>query len=109
MAKIVHEKRGIKRHFKDGTNEREPGFLKSPEFSEAAIDPNVEAAVFGNRASEFADHQSSGKTPKERRDEQNQQSARVTSGADDVLKAVRAAGDHEESGGNEGKESEFGG
>ena len=82
-------------HVEDAGGKREPRLLKSPEAAERAAHPAVVAAFFGQRGGEFADHQRGGQAPDEGNDEQQQQGAAVAGVAEDVLQAVRAAGDHE--------------
>ena len=85
----------VERHFENAARQRQPRFLKSPETSHAPAHPNVEAAFFGYRGGQFADHQGRRQTPEQRRDHQNQQRGGVARFLNDVFESVRAAGNHE--------------
>ena len=95
VREIEDEGGGVDGHVEDAGGEGEPGFLKSPEASHGAADPDVEAAFFGDGAGEFADHEGGGEAPEEGDEGEEEERAAVAGDADDVFKAVGAAGDHE--------------
>jgi len=108
LLEIEDEERGINRHVENAGGEREPCFLKSPEITESAADPRVVAAFAGQRARQFADHESGGQTPQDREKKQNQNSVTVARAGDDLLGAIGAAGDHKEGSSDERPERELG-
>ena len=98
---------GIERHVEDAGGEREPAFLVTPEGSQPAAHPDVEAAFRGDGRGEFADHQGGGQAPEQRQREQNEDGAAVSCAAQNVFNAVRPAGDHEVGGGDQGQEADL--
>ena len=48
LTKVRDSERGINRHVEDAGGKRQPRLLKSPEATECAADPDVEAAIFGS-------------------------------------------------------------
>jgi len=108
LLEVKDEERGINRHVEDAGGEREPSFLKSPEIPKAAADPSVVAAFTGQRARQFADHECGRQTPENREKKQNQNAVAVTRARDDLLGAVSAARDHEESRSDERPERKLG-
>ena len=101
LAEIENEDGRVDGHVEDAGREREPAFLISPERTEGAAHPDVEAAFGGNGAGQFADHERGGQGPKNRQDKQNDDGAGKSGSAEDVLNAVRPARHHEVGGGNE--------
>ena len=98
---VGHEQRGINRHIENGRDQREPGFLKSPEISHRAAHPGVVAAFVGQRAREFADHEGRRQAPQQRGEQQNQNRASVTGAVHNVFRAIGSAGHHKEGGGDQ--------
>ena len=109
VAEVVHEKSGVERHFKDAAGQGEPSFLKSPEISDAAPDPDVEAALFGNGAGEFADHQGGGQAPEKRSEDEDEECAGVAGHWTISSRPKGPPADHEISGGDQREEGEFAG
>jgi len=107
VREIGNEQRGVDGHIENTGNEREPGFLKAPEFPQAAAHPGVIASFGGDGAGEFADHVGGGQAPQERRDEKYQNPTGVARTVDDVFSTIGAARNHEERGGHQGPEREF--
>ena len=66
-------------------------FLIAPEGPERPPHPDIKAAIGGNRAGQLADHQRRRQRPHDGQNQQNEDGARVSGFAEDVLNAVRAA------------------
>jgi len=60
LFQIKNEERGIDRHVENASGEREPGFLKTPEVTEAAPNPGVVATFLRQRAGKLANHERGG-------------------------------------------------
>ena len=105
-SQVGDEQRGIDRHVENGRNQREPGFLKSPEIAHGAAHPSVITAFVGQRARKFADHESRRQAPEQRREEQNQDGASVPGAMHDVFGAIGSARHHKEGGGDQGPKRE---
>ncbi len=105
-GQVGHEERGINRHVENGGDQREPGFLKSPEVAHGAAHPGVVAAFVGQRARKFTDHESRGQAPEQGREQQNQNGPSVAGAVHDVFGAIGSARHHEEGGGDEGPKRE---
>ena len=100
---------GIDGHVEDTGGQRQPGDLEAPEPAEGAMSPDIEAAFVRDGRGEFADHERCRQAPEDRDEGEQKQRAVETGHADDVLKTVRAARDHEIDGRDERKETEAGG
>ncbi len=100
-GQVGDEEGGIDRHIKDRGNERQPGFLKSPEVAHRAADPGVITAFVGQRARQLADHEGRGEAPEQRGDEQNQNGASVPGAMHDVFGAIGSTRHHKEGGGDQ--------
>ena len=105
-GQVGDEQRGINRHVENGRDQREPGFLKSPEVAHGAAHPGVVAALVGQRAREFADHEGGRQAPEQRGEQQNQDGASVTGAVHDVFGAIGSARHHKEGGGDQGPKRE---
>ena len=103
---VGHKQRGINRHVENGRNQREPGFLKSPEVAHGAAHPGVVAAFVRQRARQLADHEGGGQAPEQRRKQQNQDGASVAGAMHDVFGAIGSARHHKEGGGDQGPQRE---
>ena len=105
FAQVENEDGRIERHIEDAGGEREPALLIAPEGPEGAADPDVESALGGDGRSQLSDHESGGQAPNQRQDKQDKDGPAEARAAEDVLNAVRTAGDHEESGGDQRKQT----
>ena len=90
-GEVGDEQRGINRHIEDGGDQREPGFLKSPEVSHGAANPGVVTALVGQRARKLADHEGRGQAPEQRGEQQDQNRASVACAVHDVFGAIGSA------------------
>ena len=98
----VEDKDGwVDGHVEDAGGERKPAFLISPKRTKAAADPDIKAALGGDGAGEFADHQGGGEAPHDRQEKQDQDGSQEAGAAEDVLNAVGTAGHHEVGGGDQ--------
>ena len=98
---VGHEQRGINRHIENRRDQREPGFLKSPEIAHGAAHPSVIAALVGQRARKLADHERRRQAPEQRGEQQNQNRASVPGAVHDVFRAIGSARHHKEGGGDQ--------
>ncbi len=106
LREIGDGERRIDRHVEDAGGQREPRLLKAPEATERVRDPDVKAAFFRQCARELADHQRRGQTPKDGDDQEQQESAFVSSLADKIFQTIGTARDHEIGDGDERDETE---
>ena len=88
LAEVENEDGRVNRHVEDAGREREPPLLVSPEGTESATHPDVKATLGGNGAGQFADHERRRQRPENRQDKKNDDGARKSGAAEDVLNAV---------------------
>lgn len=104
LTKVRDSERGINRHVEDAGGKRQPRLLKSPEATECAADPDVEAAIFRERAGQFTHHQRGRQTPDKGDDAQQPQGAPIAGLSDNIFQSIRTARHHEVCSRNQGKQ-----
>ena len=101
LAQVEDEDGRVDGHVEDAGREREPALLVAPERAQRAPHPDVEAALGGNGAGQFADHERGGQAPQEGQHQQNEDGPGKAGAAENVLNAVGTARHHEVGGGDE--------
>src|SRR5581483_2471493 len=97
-SEICHEEGRIDSHVENGSYQRQPGLLKSPESAHGAAHPSVITTFEGQCAGEFADHERGGEPPEKRSEQQNEDRLAVPGAVNDVFGAIGSPRHHEEGG-----------